>query len=94
MASIQMVITRSYIKTLRFTFPSTTQQSLIIYRVGELSVASTIISYLRNSHDQKKHTDSVVIICKREMNINIEESQASRKKKKKIDLIRERKNTC
>jgi hypothetical protein len=37
-----------------FTFPSTTQQSLIIYRVGALSVASTIISYLANSHDKKE----------------------------------------
>lgn len=33
-------------KKLRFTFPSTTQQSLIMYRLGALSVASTMISYL------------------------------------------------
>jgi len=29
-----------------FTFPKTTQQSLIMYRLGALSVASTIMSYL------------------------------------------------
>jgi len=52
---IQMVTICSYIKTLRFTFPRTTQQSLIKYRVGALSVASTIISYLPNSHNYKKN---------------------------------------
>lgn len=36
-----------------YTFPNTTQQSLIMYRLGALSVASTTMSYLASTTDVK-----------------------------------------
>lgn len=79
--SIQMVTIYSTIEALRFTFPSTTQQSLIMYRVGALSVASTIISYLTNSHNQKKSHGFSGNIHKGNKKSKHGRKQASRKKK-------------
>lgn len=79
--SVHLVMILSYIKPLRFTLPSTTQQSLIKYRVGALSVASTIISYLTNSHNKKKPQGFSGNTKMEMQKVSTEKCQASRKKK-------------
>lgn len=74
--------------TEKLTFPNTTQQSLIMYRLGALSVASTTMSYLKSD-------GSHGILNISPHNITTEKDK-KKKKKKPTEIVKSYliKDTC